>query len=97
MERVEVAHRFGREQGSRVPEGGEKERAGVAPGGEVDATVQRKQRDLPPVPSPVTGEVEARLIALACSQPPAGRARWSLRLLEEHAPEPFLFSPVSGG
>ncbi|GGN30586.1 hypothetical protein GCM10011609_88480 [Lentzea pudingi] len=30
------------------------------------------------------GEVEARLIALACSQPPAGYARWSLRLLEKH-------------
>ncbi len=53
-------------------------------GGDVDATIQRKQRDLPPVPSPVTGEVEARLIAMACSQPPAGRARWSLRLLEKH-------------
>jgi hypothetical protein len=24
------------------------------------------------------------LIALACSQPPEGRARWSLRLLEKH-------------
>ena len=32
----------------------------------------------------VTGEVEARLIALACSAPPEGRARWSLRLLEKH-------------
>lgn len=32
----------------------------------------------------VTGEVEARLIALACSAPPAGQARWSLRLLEKH-------------
>lgn len=53
-------------------------------GGDVDATIQRKQRELPPVPSPVTGEVEARLIAMACSQPPAGRARWSLRLLEKH-------------
>ena len=30
------------------------------------------------------GEVEARLIALACSAPPAGHARWSLRLLEKH-------------
>jgi hypothetical protein len=36
------------------------------------------------VPSPVTGEVEARQIALACSQPPTGHARWSLRLLEKH-------------
>ena len=53
-------------------------------GGNIHATISRKKRDLPPVPSPVTGEVEARLIALACSQPPEGYARWSLRLLEKH-------------
>jgi hypothetical protein len=53
-------------------------------GGDVWATIERKQREHPPVPSPVTGEVEARLIALACSQPPQGYARWSLRLLEKH-------------
>lgn len=29
----------------------------------------------------LTGEHEAHLIALACSAPPTGRARWSLRLL----------------
>ncbi len=29
------------------------------------------------------GEREARLIALACSEPPAGRKQWSLRLLAE--------------
>jgi hypothetical protein len=28
------------------------------------------------------GEKEAKLIALACSKPPKGRARWTLRLLE---------------
>ena len=32
----------------------------------------------------MTGEVEARVIALACSTPPEGRDRWSLRLLEKH-------------
>ena len=53
-------------------------------GGDAFATIARKQRELPPVPSQVTGEVEARLIALACSRPPAGHARWSLRLLEKH-------------
>ncbi|MFJ3540483.1 helix-turn-helix domain-containing protein [Streptomyces sp. NPDC090109] len=53
-------------------------------GGDVEATIGRKKRDLPPVPSPVTGEVEARLIAMACSPPPQGYARWSLRLLEKH-------------
>jgi hypothetical protein len=29
------------------------------------------------------GAAEARLIALACSKPPAGRTRWTLQLLEE--------------
>ena len=28
-----------------------------------------------------TGEVEAQLTVLACSDPPEGRARWTLRLL----------------
>jgi len=53
-------------------------------GGDVHATIERKKAVHPPVPSPVTGEVEARLIALACSAPPKGHARWSLRLLEKH-------------
>ena len=53
-------------------------------GGDVETTITRKQRLVPPVPSVVTGDVEARLIALACSTPPAGHARWSLRLLEKH-------------
>ena len=29
------------------------------------------------------GEGEAHLIALACSEPPSGRKRWSLRLLQD--------------
>jgi transposase len=53
-------------------------------GGDVVATIQRKKRLTPPVEPKITGEVEARLIALACSTPPAGHARWSLRLLEKH-------------
>jgi transposase len=52
-------------------------------GGDVETTITRKQRLTPPFPSVITGEVEARLIALACSAPPAGYARWSLRLLEK--------------
>ena len=52
-------------------------------GGDIWATVGRKRRAQPPVASPVTGEVEARLIALARTAPPAGHARWSLRLLEK--------------
>jgi hypothetical protein len=53
-------------------------------GGDVLATIGRKPRETPPVAPIVTGEVEARLIALACSTPPEGYGRWSLRLLERH-------------
>jgi len=53
-------------------------------GGDVEATISRKQRLTPLVEPKVTGEVEARLTALACSSPPEGHARWSLRLLEKH-------------
>ena len=52
--------------------------------GDVLATIGRKPRHTPPVAPIVTGEVEARLIALACSTPPEGFTRWSLRLLERH-------------
>jgi transposase len=43
--------------------------------------LQRKQRETPPVPSKITGETEARIIALACGEVPKGYARWTLRLL----------------
>jgi transposase len=34
-------------------------------------------------PRKLDGEAEARLIALACSPPPEGRARWTLRMLAD--------------
>jgi hypothetical protein len=33
------------------------------------------------------GRQEARLIALACSKPPAGKARWTLRMLADEMVE----------
>lgn len=53
-------------------------------GGDVLATITRKKRETPPVAPIVTGEVEARLVKMACSAPPEGYDRWSLRLLEKH-------------
>src|SRR4051794_12571640 len=53
-------------------------------GGDVEATITGKKRETPPVAPIVIGQVEARLIALACSTPPEGHTRWSLRLLEKH-------------
>lgn len=32
-------------------------------------------------PHKLNGEAEAHLVALACTRPPAGRARWTVRLL----------------
>jgi Glycosyl hydrolase family 65, C-terminal domain len=43
--------------------------------------LSRKQRATPAVPKIFDGEKEARLIALACSEPPKGYFRWTLRLL----------------
>ena len=55
--------------------------------GGMDAVLSRKQRATPPVPRIFDGEKEARLIALACSQPPEGHAKWTLRLLESKVVE----------
>lgn len=49
--------------------------------------LQRKKRETPPVPPKVTGELEARIIALACSEAPQGYSRWTLRLLADKCVE----------
>ena len=41
------------------------------------------------------GDFEAHLVALSCSQPPAGFARWSLRLLADRAVELRYIDSVS--
>jgi hypothetical protein len=43
--------------------------------------LERKPRAV--APRKLDGEKEAQLVRLACSRPPAGRARWTLRLLAE--------------
>ena len=53
----------------------------------LDAVLSRKAAASPGVPRIFDGEKEARLIALACSKPPEGYARWSLRLLESKVVE----------
>jgi transposase len=41
------------------------------------------------------GEQEARLVALACSQPPEGHARWSLRMLADRLVELEIVEDIS--
>ncbi len=50
-----------------------------------EAVLSRKQRENPARTPIFDGEKEARLTALACSTPPEGYARWTLRLLENSA------------
>ena len=53
----------------------------------LDATVNRKKRETPPIPAKVTGDVEAHIIALACGEPPEGYTRWTARLLADKCVE----------
>ena len=53
----------------------------------LDAVFTRKKREIPPIEPIFDGKRQAQLIALACSKPPAGRARWTIRLLAEHVVE----------
>ena len=49
----------------------------------LDAVLTRKKRETPPIAPIFDGEKQAQLIALACSKPPAGFARWTIRLLAD--------------
>ena len=61
----------------------------------ISAFLERKKRLTPPVESKITGEVEARIIALACSKPPEGCARWTLRLLANKTVELSILDSIS--
>lgn len=51
--------------------------------GGLDAALHEQSR--PGAPSKLTTNQETLLIALACSKPPAGHRRWTVRLLAERA------------
>lgn len=61
----------------------------------LEAAIHRKKRDTPPVQPKITGDVEARIIALSCSSPPPGRSKWSLRLLADKSIELGYIDSIS--
>lgn len=61
----------------------------------MESVIQLKKRESPPVKPIATGEIEAKIIALACSEPPQGRTRWTLRLLERKAVELEIVEAIS--
>lgn len=61
----------------------------------LEATINRKKRETPPVPAKVTGDIEARIIALACGEPPEGYSRWYVRLIAEKCVELNYIDSIS--
>ena len=61
----------------------------------LEPALGRKPQDRPSRERKFDGAAEARLIALACSAPPRGRARWTLKLLADKLVELEVFESVS--
>lgn len=60
----------------------------------IEAALERKPSPKPP-PRTFDGAFDARLTALACSPAPAGRSRWTVRLLAEKVVELKIVPQVS--
>ena len=60
-----------------------------------EATLNRKTRELPPRKKLLSGEQEAKLIAMRLGSPPDGFANWSLRLLSEQVIELEIVDTIS--
>lgn len=60
-----------------------------------DAALERKKRLTPPRAVKLDGRGEARLIALACSPPPEGQVRWTMKLLADKLVELEVVESIS--
>jgi hypothetical protein len=61
----------------------------------LDAALDRKRRERPARQRKLDGRAEARLIALACSAPPRGRAEWAMQVLADKLVELEVVDSVS--
>ena len=61
----------------------------------LDATINRKKRETPPVPAKITGEFEAKIIAMACGEPPDGYEKWTVRLIADKCVELNYIDSIS--
>jgi transposase len=61
----------------------------------LDAALDRKPRERPAREIKLDGRAEARLIALACSAPPEGRATWTMKLLADKLVELEVVDSIS--
>lgn len=49
----------------------------------MDRILKRKKRETPPIEPKITGDVEAQIIAIACSAAPKGRKAWTLQMIAD--------------
>jgi len=61
----------------------------------IEQALSFQKPENPPHPPIVTGEKEARIIALACGEPPIGFSRWTVRLLTEKIVELSILPSAS--
>ena len=61
----------------------------------VAAALQRKPQEHPSRQRLLDGKGEATLVAATCSKPPAGRERWTLRLLADRLVELDIVDSIS--
>ena len=54
---------------------------------DIESYLNRKKRETPPRAPKLDGKAEAQIIALACSEPPEGCSKWTVRLLRDKAIE----------
>jgi hypothetical protein len=62
---------------------------------DISSFLRRKKRETPPVAPKMNGEIEAHIIALACSVAPEGFNKWSLRLLADKCVELKYIDEIS--
>src|SRR5262245_47111137 len=61
----------------------------------LEAALARKPQDRPSRERKLDGRAEARLLALACSEPPGGRKEWTMQLLADKLVELRVVDTVS--
>lgn len=61
----------------------------------LEAALERKVRESPATPRILDGQKEAKLVAICCSKPPVGFARWTLKLLADRLVELEIVESVS--
>ena len=62
---------------------------------DIESYLTRKKRETPPTAPKLDGETEAKILALACSEPPKGCSRWTVRLLSERVVQLHFVEEIS--